>query len=116
MKGIIFHIGLGSFFGVMALVGFTQIPTVDKASYKNVQFITSQSEFYDDGAVLPLYAACKITSPEGNHIMDVPESLNNPHIVQLRPGKYIIEVETNGEVEKFAVEVDESSFQQFSLQ
>ncbi len=111
-----FHITLSCFLLITISVRSAQKLTISKEPFKKVQIFTPENEFYDDGAILSLYSAYKITTVNGDYLLTVPESINNPHTIQIVPGNFIIEVKTDGEVEKFAIEVDESSFQQFRLQ
>ena len=106
-----------SFFLLITMSGKSaQKYVINKEPFKKVQIFTPVNEFYDDGAILSLYSAYRITTVVGDYLLSVPESINNPHTIQIVPGNFIIEVKTDGEVEKFAIEVDESSFQQFRLQ
>jgi hypothetical protein len=116
MRQLKFYIMLGYFLLLLTSGSSAQIQTITKEPYKQVQFFTPENQFYDDGSVVSRFAAYKINSVDSLHILNVPESIATPHTIQIIPGRYIIEVQTNGDVEKFLVEIDESSFQQFRLQ
>jgi hypothetical protein len=115
MSHLKIYITIGYFLLVAISVSTAQIQTIGKEPFRNVQFFTPVHEFYDDGAMLYRYSAYRITCIDGNPLLNVPESINRPHTIQIMPGKYIVEVALNGVKERFGVEIDESCFQQFRL-
>ena len=108
---------IASFFFIFLTSGIVlgELPVLQKESYRMVQIIPEGEDYHHDGANLTRYPAYTLFTTEGDHVLNIPESINNPHIVKILPGTYKVEFKLNGKTHKALLEVDSDSFQRFRL-
>ncbi len=96
-------------------VVLAELPRLQKEPYRMVQVILEGEDYHYDGASLTRYPAYTLYTTEGEHVLNVPESINNPHIVKILPGTYKVEFKISGKTQTALLEVDSDSFQRFRL-
>jgi hypothetical protein len=92
-----------------------ETPSIQKEPYKTMQFIPEGIDMHFDGYDLTIYPAYRILTSSGDLVLRVPESRHQPHVVRIKPGDYLVEVNYSGEHKRFRIEVDNDSFQQFRM-
>jgi hypothetical protein len=93
----------------------TENPVLKKDAHRMVQIIPEGEDFHDDGTNLTRYPPYAIFTTEGDLVMNIPESINKPHVIEILPGTYMVEFKRDGEIQKALLEVDTDSFQRFRM-
>ncbi len=104
-----------SFIFFSAGVVFAELPGLQKEPYRMVQVILQGEDYHYDGADLIRYPSYSLYTTEGALVLNVPESINNPHIVKILPGTYKVKFKLKGKTQTALLKVDSDSFQRFRL-